>query len=185
MVTVSPSCDFSNHVKMMQIPYTFVSVVCVWARVLHISFASEIEFTFFSSQLKMSSSLKQLVERMTTASNAIEDEKSYIMETLFISISFNTEDNIFKVLHSANLDEIKSYLSRVKEGFNRAQATLKYEETWRYWKKEIELKQKADEEKEERKRRQQKKAAAENSWSKKPFLENSNSNELQWVLIKP
>ena len=29
MVTVSPSCDFSNHVKMMQIPYTFVSVVCV------------------------------------------------------------------------------------------------------------------------------------------------------------
>ena len=96
---------------------------------MHISFASEIEFTFFSSQLKMSSSLKQLVERMTTASNAIEDEKSYIMETLFISISFNTEDNIFKVLHSANLDEIKSYLSRVKEGFNRAQATLKYEET--------------------------------------------------------
>ena len=77
----------------------------------------------------MSSSLKQLVERMTTASNAIEDEKSYIMETVFISISFNTEDNIFKVLHSANLDEIKSYLSRVKEGFNRAQATLKYEET--------------------------------------------------------
>ena len=171
MVTVSPSCDFSNQVKMMEIPYTFVYVVCVWARVLHISFASEIEFTFFTPQLKMSSSLKQLVERMTTASNAIEDEKSYVMETLFISISFNTED-IFKVLHSANLDEIKSYLARVEEGFDRAQATLKYEETWRYWKKEIELKQKDDEEKEERKRRQQKKTAAENSWSKKPFLES-------------
>lgn len=65
---------------------------------------------------------------MTTASNAIEDEKSYVMETLFISISFNTED-IFKVSHSANLDEIKSYLARVEEGFDRAQATLKYEET--------------------------------------------------------
>ena len=59
---------------------------------------------------------------MTTASNAIEDEKSYIMETLFISISFNTE-HILKVLHSANLDKIKSYLARVKEGFDRAQAT--------------------------------------------------------------
>ena len=70
----------------------------------------------------MSPSLKQLVERMTTASNAIEDEKSYIMETLFISISFNTE-HILKVLHSANLDKIKSYLARVKEGFDRAQAT--------------------------------------------------------------
>lgn len=89
---------------------------------MHISFASEIEFTFFTSQLKMSPSLKQLVERMTTASNAIEDEKSYIMETLFISISFNTE-HILKVLHSANLDKIKSYLARVKEGFDRAQAT--------------------------------------------------------------
>lgn len=122
MVTVSPSCDFSNQVKMMQIPYTFVYVVCVWARVLHISFASEIEFTFFTSQLKMSPSLKQLFERMTTASNAIEDEKRYITETLFISISFNTED-IFKVLHSANLNEIKSYLAKVKEGFDRAQAT--------------------------------------------------------------
>ena len=65
---------------------------------------------------------------MTTASNAVEDEKSYIMETFFMSISFNTED-IFKVFHSANLDEIKSYFARVKEGFYRAQATYKYEET--------------------------------------------------------
>ena len=52
----------------------------------------------------------------------LEDEKIYITEILFISISFNTED-IFKVLHSANLDEIKSYLAKVKEGFDRAQAT--------------------------------------------------------------
>lgn len=95
-------------------------------------------------------SLKQLVGRMEAASQAINDERSYIEGYLFKELEFNTEV-FFQSLGDADLESTRASSDKTVEGFNHIHVVLRNEEARRQFLKKIESKEKEEEAKVKRK----------------------------------